>query len=100
MKSNLNYFKWTVADAKVLKDLVDNGQLTLADVGELFLAVMDYVGGEEVTVSPKLLCTYVFFKQRVDDSRLKMIKTKELNRKNGGKWRKVPDVSERSEAKQ
>ena len=54
-RDDLYYFQWEVADAKALQKMLKAGRITLAQIGELFLAVMCYVDQIEVEVSPELV---------------------------------------------
>ena len=62
----LVYFKWMVDDAEVLKENLSNEQ-----IGELFIAVMDYLrDGTVYEVSKDLRLIYADYKKRVDRSRI------------------------------
>lgn len=56
------YFKWMVEDAKVLKE-----NLTTEQIGELFVAVMDYLQtGTVVEVSKEIRFPYADYRNKVD----------------------------------
>lgn len=58
----LVYFKWMVEDAKVLKE-----NLTTEQIGELFVAVMDYLQtGTVVEVSKEIRFPYADYRNKVD----------------------------------
>ena len=68
-RDDLYYFQWEVSDAKALKKMLAAGRITLEQIGELFLAVMDYVDQTEVEVSPELLLIYTTYQTRIDSKR-------------------------------
>ena len=62
--SKLVYFKWMVEDAKVLKE-----NLTTEQIGELFIAVMDYLQtGVVQEVSKDIRFPYADYRSKVDRS--------------------------------
>ena len=76
-RDDLHYFKWEVTDLKAIQQLIEAGVITLAHVGELFLAVMSYVDKVEVDVSPEVKVLFATYKVRVDNKREARVKAGE-----------------------
>ena len=84
-RDDLHYFQWEVSDAKALQKMLHAEKITLAQIGELFLAVMDYVDKVEVEVSPELLFIYTTFTTRIDSKREARVKIGASRAENGQK---------------
>ncbi len=97
-RDDLYYFQWEVSDAKTLQKMLDAGKITLAQVGELFLAVMDYVNQEEVEVSPELLFIYTAFQTRIDSKREARVKVGMARAESGRKGGQAKAESAKAES--
>ena len=80
-KHRLAWVKWSVEDADICRNALENRQM-----GELFFAVMHYAGtGERPKVSPDIQFAFDMFAANVDSFRTAYKKTCEERAENGAK---------------